>query len=257
VAERPVLCLTGAAGGIGLATALRFLRQGWRVALIVRTVDAKERLQAVLAEYSDVSKLYVVDVSQLGRIQSVVTEVATDFGRLDALVNNAGVEGIRSLTDVSEADFELIMTVNLGATVFFCRSAVEVMGRRRSGSIVNVASQAGLVGEPFNSLYSASKFGVVGFTQSIAQELAGSGIRANCVCPGPIATDLLDRSIEKFAAYYGESPGAVFQRIATRVPGGEIGAPDDVAGAILFLCGPQARFITGASVAVTGGAVMH
>lgn len=255
--QRPVVCLTGASGGIGLATAAAFLRDGWRTALVVRTDDARARLRKALTDLPDDAAVYVADVSRVDRIEAVVAAVADRFGRLDALVNNAGVEGVGSLAEVSESGFAHVMDVNLRAAVFFSKYAVELMRPRRAGVIVNVASQAGLVGEAFNSIYCASKFAMIGFTQSIALELAGSGIRVNSVCPGPVATELLERAIEKFARYRDEPPAATRARISGSVPLGGVCGPEDVAGVIRFLCGPQAGAVTGASVAVTGGAVLH
>lgn len=250
-----VCLIAGAASrrGIGFATACLFAEHGAKVVMIDIAMDdgAVADLRAELAPHAqkdaDVSGMRC-DITQLDDCKRVVAEVVARHGRIDCLVNSAGIVRGTPLLEIQEADYDLILDVNLKGAFNLCKSVLPVMVERRSGAIVNLASAAaqrggGLVG---GAHYAASKGGVISLTRTIAREFGVSGIRANVICPAMIETSMLD----------GLSEDRI-RDIVEAIPLKRTGEPKEAAGVCLFLASELSGFVTGATVDVNGGSHIH
>jgi 3-oxoacyl-[acyl-carrier protein] reductase len=236
-----VAIVTGASRGIGRGIAEELNRAGAAVALVARSEDGAERAAGSL----DGCAGFACDVSDAQACRDLVGAVEERLGPVDILVNNAGITRDNLLVRLRDEDWDAVLDTNLRGAFHTTRAVVRGMMKRRSGRIVNIASVVGLTGNRGQANYAASKAGLVGFTKSVAQELAARGILANVVAPGFIATDMT-------AALPDEAREALFERI----PLGRFGTPADVAGAVRFLAGPAAAYITGQVLVVDGGMVM-
>lgn len=254
-----VVLITGGTSGIGLETAELFLRDGWQVALMGRDPQRGQAAVAHLQEMVDAqdteSSVWAArvqyipgDVAMVADCQQAVEKTVAWGGRLDALVNSAGIYFEKSLEDVSEADFDRMLAINLKGTCFMTRYAVEIMKQQGQGAIVNVSSDAGLQGNMLCSTYCASKGAVNMFTKAMAQELGPSGIRINAVCPGDVMTPLTEAQLQQ----YSDRQGALAE-MASVYPLGRIAQPEEVASVIKFLCESGAGFVNGALWSVDGG----
>lgn len=246
--ERVVL-LTGGTSGIGLAAARLFLGAGCSVALAGRSAQRGAAALASLADLAEEGKaaFFAADIRQPAEAKRLVSEVLTHLGRLDVLVNAAGVYMERSLEDMTEEDYSRIMDTNVKGMFFVTQAALAPL-RESRGNIVNISSDAGLKGNFLCTLYCASKGAVVLFTKSLALELAPFGVRVNCVCPGDLATPLTEA---QFAA--APDPAAARREMAGVYPLGRIGTAEEAASVIFFLASAQAAFVTGAAWSVDGG----
>lgn len=231
--------ITGGTSGIGLATAKIFLANDFNCVLVGRSVEKFDKIKSELVgNFEFVS----ADIRKVEDCEKIISQTVKLFGGVDVLINNAGIyyEGAINFTD--EKTFDDIFSTNVKGTFFVTRAAVDELIKSR-GSIVNVASDAGLRGNYFCAAYSASKGAVVAFTKSLALELASFLIRVNCVAPGDISTPLTSNQLK--------SSGLSVKEFAKVYPLGRIGTPDEVAEAIYFLT--KANFITGAVLSVDGG----
>lgn len=226
--------VTGASRGIGHAIARELARAGASVVVSYRTGEAEA--QALAAEIG--GRAVRADVSDPASAQALVEEA----GELDILVNNAGVTRDGLLVRMSDEDWRTVLETNLSSCFYTCRAAVRGMMKRRSGAIVNISSIVGLHGNWGQTNYAASKAGIVGFTKALARELGSRSIRANVVVPGYVKTQLTD-----------VLPEAATSAMLQSTPLGRLGDPEDVAGAVRFLCSDEASFITGAVLLVDGG----
>lgn len=241
-----VAVVTGGSAGIGRATALAFGRAGASVVVADQAADRGEQTVAAI-EALGVRALFVgTDVSDPAEVDRLMGRAMHEFGRIDHAFNNAGIEGDQAMTgDASIENWNRVIAVNLTGVWLCLRGELEVMAAQGSGSVVNCASVAGLVGFPGIGAYTASKHGIVGLTRAAALEYATSGIRVNAVCPGVIATEMIDR-------FTHGDPAAAEQLTATE-PVGRLGTPEEIASAVLWLCSPGASFVTGHALAVDGG----
>ncbi|QBR01169.1 3-oxoacyl-ACP reductase FabG [Paraburkholderia pallida] len=237
-----VAIITGAAAGIGLATARKFASEGAIVVLCDRFAEGVEReaLSLSASGYSAVAR--AVDVTDRAGIDAVVADLKRQFGRIDILVNNAGITQDARLQSMSEEQFDKVIDVNLKG-VFNCTQAVvDTMIGQQRGVVLNASSVVGIYGNFGQTNYAASKFGVIGFTKTWARELGPKGIRVNAVCPGFIATDILstmpDKVLEGFRS-------ACWQR--------RLGAPGEIANVYAFLASDDASFVNGTAIEVSGG----
>ncbi|MFQ6019793.1 MAG: SDR family NAD(P)-dependent oxidoreductase [Dehalococcoidia bacterium] len=244
-----VALVTGAASGIGRATAILFGQEGAKV--MCADIDG-QGASAVAREGGEAESVQA-DVSRDADARRMVEGTVERFGRLDILVNCAGLELALPVTLVQESDWDRLLSVNLKGVFLSCKYAIPQM-LNAGGAIVNTASDAGLSGVPMLSTYGASKGGVVLLTKALATEWARQGVRVNCVCPGVIVTPMLERSIARITALMGNlSRDQVLQRLAESHPLGRVGQAEEVARAILFLASEEASFITGVALPVDGG----
>jgi 3-oxoacyl-[acyl-carrier protein] reductase len=237
-----VSIITGAAGGIGLATARKFAAEG--AIVIVCDLDAAKVDSAVqeLQKSGAQARGFVVNVTDRPSVDAMVAKVKESYGRVDVLINNAGITKDARLVKMTEAQFDDVIDVNLKG-VFNCTQAVaDTMVAQGSGSIVNASSVVGIYGNFGQTNYAATKFGVIGFAKTWARELGPKGVRVNAVCPGFIATPILSTMPEK-----------VIEQLEHRVPLGRLGKPEEVANLYAFLASDEASYINGAVVEVSGG----
>ena len=226
--------VTGASRGIGRAIAAELARAGASVVLSYRT--GAEEAEALAAEIG--GRAVQADVSDSESARALVE----DAGDLDVLVNNAGVTRDGLLVRMSDEDWETVIDTNLASCFYTCRAAVRGMMKRRSGTIVNISSIVGIHGNWGQTNYAASKAGIIGFTKALARELGSRNVRANVVVPGYVKTQLTD-------VLPDEAKSAMLES----TPLGRLGDPEDVAGAVRFLCSEEASFVTGAVLLVDGG----
>jgi meso-butanediol dehydrogenase / (S,S)-butanediol dehydrogenase / diacetyl reductase len=248
-----VAVVTGAGSGIGRAIAAGLAERGFEV--VATDLDLAAAKDTASAVNGTAMRL---DVTDPASSSSVAEAVADSHGSIDVWVSNAGISKMQPFLDVSPADLRQTLAVNLEG-IFWCGQAAArtMIARSIRGTIVNTASMAGKQGRvPFLADYVASKFGVVGLTQAMAFELAPHGITVNSVCPGYVATPMQDRELGWEAALRGVRPEEVRQLWIADTPLGRLETPEDVARAVAFLAGPDARFITGEALAVNGGAFM-
>jgi 3-oxoacyl-[acyl-carrier protein] reductase len=232
--EGKLALVTGASRGIGRAIALELAAAGAQVVVGYRSGAAEA--ESLAAEIG--GRAVEADVADPEQAAGLVEEA----GDLDILVNNAGLTRDGLIARMSDEDWRTVLDTNLGGVFYTCRAAARGMMRRRSGAIVNLTSVVGLHGNPGQTNYAASKAGIIGFTKSLARELAPRGVRANAVAPGYIQTALTD-----------VLPEDVQQAILTNTPLARLGSPEDVAGAVRFLCSDEASFVTGEVLLVDGG----
>jgi NAD(P)-dependent dehydrogenase (short-subunit alcohol dehydrogenase family) len=251
-----VALVTGANRGIGLAVGQKFLEAGACVALTGRRTDALEERIATLGSATERAIAFRLDVTDHAGTVLAIGEILQHFGHIDILVNNAGIDTIERFTDLDVETWDEIFRVNVRGVFLVTQAVVPLMIRQGAGKIVNVASQAGKVGEAFNSAYSASKFAVVGLTQALALELGSYNIAVNAVCPGPVETDMMTDALVRFGELYSMSPKVHRTNLVRNIPIGRLLLPKDVAAVVAFLASDAADGITGASIPVTGGMTM-
>ena len=233
-----VAIITGAAKGIGLATAQRFAQEGAKVIMTDINQDAVNSA----ATQTPNAEGYAMNVTDRASIQSVVDQVMEKLGRIDILINNAGVTQDARLIKMTEAQFDTVVDVNLKGVFNCTQLIVPHMLEAGSGSIVNASSVVGLYGNFGQTNYSATKFGVIGFTKTWARELGSKGIRVNAVCPGFIATEMVKAM-----------PENILQDIERRSWLGRLGTPEEMANVYLFLASDEASYVNGVALEASGG----
>jgi 3-oxoacyl-[acyl-carrier protein] reductase len=247
-ADTPVGVVTGAGQGIGEATAVRLAEDGVRVAVIDSDPLAAHRTAASINHAGGEAAAFVADVTDRGQVQSAVADVVDRFGRLDILVNKAGVTRDDLFFRMKEEDWELVLRTHLDGAFFCTQAAQQHMVAAKRGKIVFLSSSSAL-GNRGQSNYSVAKAGLQGLTRTLALELGPMGITVNAVAPGFIATPMTRAITERTGASWEE----LVERAASRTAVRRIGQPEDVANLIAFLVGPQASFISGQTIYVTGG----
>lgn len=251
VADKVAL-VTGSGAGIGRATALQFAAEGARVVVSDIHKEDGEETVALILDAGGEAVFIGCDVADPGAVNALVAETVKTYGRLDCACNNAGIEGvIAPLLDQTIEDFDRVIAVNLRGTFLCLQAEIRQMLANGGGTIVNLASVAGLIGFPGLSPYVATKHGVNGLTKNAALEYGKSAIRVNSVCPGGIDTRMLDSLADQATAGAQSSK----EMMDPLHPIGRIGTPQEVAELIVWLCSPRASFVTGANIPVDGGFV--
>jgi 3-oxoacyl-[acyl-carrier protein] reductase len=244
--ENQSAIVTGAGRGIGHAIAVRLASEGARVACVSRSEDnAKRTADKINILRADSAKHYAVDVADHAAVQKIGAQILEDFTKIDILVNNAGVTRDGLAMRMSIEDWDAVINTNLRGAFNFTQAIIRAMVKQRSGRIINITSVIGLIGNAGQTNYAASKAGLIGFTKSLARELASRSITVNAIAPGFITTDMtagLSDEIKK--------------TIQSQIPLGKTGTPENVASAAAFLASGEASYITGQVICVDGGIVM-
>ena len=238
-----VAFVTGAASGIGRATAVAFAAEGARVAILDRTADALRETEAAVKEAGGDVLAIACDVSIPEQVEAAVAQAVKAFGRIDCAFNNAGVENKAApLHQIELAEWDRILGINLRGAFLCMKHEVAQMLRQGGGVVVNTSSGAGIRGVAGGASYAASKHAIIGMTRSAALDYAKQNIRVNAVLPGNIATPMMDRFT-----------GGDIQKAIDLEPVGRLGEPEEIAEAVLWMCSDSGGFVTGASIVVDGG----
>jgi 3-oxoacyl-[acyl-carrier protein] reductase len=243
--DNQIAVVTGAGRGIGRAIALKFAAEGADVVCVSRTQENSEKVANEIGALGRKAWAFAVDVADSAAVNAAAAKILADCGKVDILVNNAGVTRDGLLMRMSDEDWDTVLNTNLKGAFFFTKAFSRTFARQRSGRIINISSVIGLIGNAGQCNYAASKAGLIGFTQSVAKELASRGITVNAIAPGFIETDMTSEL----------KPG-MRDAILRQIPLGSFGSAEDIAGAALFLASAAARYVTGQVLTVDGGMVM-
>ncbi|CAN5595231.1 3-oxoacyl-[acyl-carrier-protein] reductase [soil metagenome] len=242
----PVAVITGGTRGIGLAIATRLASDGWDLLLSYRgDDDVAEQARETLAPLNRKVHVLSSDVSDSDSAGSLIETTLQEFGKIDALINNAGITRDTLIMRMSEDDWDAVLTTNLKGAFLCSKAAIRPMLRQRSGRIVNMTSVVGLMGNAGQANYAAAKAGLIGLTKSTAKEVGSRGITVNAIAPGFIDTRLTDVLSQELK-----------DNLLRNIPLGRLGTPDDVSGAVAFLLSPDASYITGHVLTIDGGLFM-
>ncbi len=240
-----VAIVTGAGRGIGRAIALKFAAEGADVVCVSRTAENSEKVAAEVRALGRKAWAHAVDVSDPAAVATAAEKILAETGRADILVNNAGVTRDGLLMRMTEADWDTVLDTNLRGAFSVTKAFTRTMIKQRSGRIINLASVVGLMGNAGQCNYAASKAGLIGFTKSVARELASRGITCNAIAPGFIETDMTS-----------ELKPEMREALLKQIPLNSFGSADDIAAAALYLASAGARYVTGQVLTVDGGMVM-
>lgn len=241
--EGKTAVITGAARGIGKAIALKFAQEGANVAFTDLAIDDNAKnTEAEIAKLGVKVKAYASNAADFEDTHKVVDAIVADFGKIDILVNNAGITRDGLMVRMTEQQWDMVINVNLKSAFNFIHAVSPIMMKQKGGSIINMSSVVGLSGNAGQSNYSASKAGMIGLAKSIAKELGSRGIRANCICPGFIITEMT-----------GVLPEDVKKKWAEQIPLRRGGTPEDVANVAVFLGSDLSSYVSGQAIPVCGG----
>ncbi|HLZ69518.1 MAG TPA: SDR family NAD(P)-dependent oxidoreductase [Dehalococcoidia bacterium] len=243
-----VALVTGAGSGIGRAIALRLAQDGANTACTDLDFQAARATALTANAAGDRALAVQLDVTDPASVAQAVASVERELGGIDVLVNNAGWDKIEPFLQSEPETWDRIIAINLKGTFHCCKAVLPGMVERGRGAVVSIASDAGRVGSTGEAVYSATKGGIIAFTKTLARELARHQINVNCICPGPTDTPLL-ASLKEGNPRLGDA-------LQRAVPWGRLGKPEDIAGAVAFLAGPDAAYITGQTLSVSGGLTM-
>jgi len=250
--EGRTVVVTGGGGGIGGAACRRFAAEGARVAVLDLNAEAAEKVAAGIRDAGGSALAVRCDITDRASVDAAVSRTEAELGVIDVLVNNAGWDIFRPFTKTDPVQWDKLIAINLTGALHMHHAVLPGMAARKSGRIVNVASDAARVGSSGEAVYAACKGGLVAFSKTIAREHARHGITVNVVCPGPTDTAL-------FADYKegAGNPEKLIEAFTRAIPLGRIGQPDDLPGAIVFFASDDARYVTGQVLSVSGGLTMN
>lgn len=242
--EGKVIVVTGSGGGIGTAIAQRFARESGQVVVTDTNVEGAEATTKLIVDEGLKATTMIADISNRDACYKLIEDTVAKFGKIDVLINNAGINRRGPLMELTDEDWDLTLQVNVTSMFHLCRAAIPHMIKAGGGAIVNTASQWGLHPAPGHIAYNVSKSAVASFTQNLARDYAPQKIRVNAVCPGEIGTPMLQKAAER--------KGLTFADFDKMVPFGRIGRPDEVAALMAFLASDEAEFMCGSLVEITG-----
>ena len=240
-----IAVVTGAGRGIGRAIALKFANEGADVVVVSRTQENSEKVAAEIRALGRKAWAHAVDVADAAAVNAAADKILADCGKVDVLVNNAGVTRDGLLMRMPDADWDSVLNTNLKGAFLVTKAFSRAMLKARTGRIINISSVIGLIGNAGQANYAASKAGLIGFTQSCAREFAPRGVTVNAIAPGFIATDMTAELTE-----------ALRTEILKKIPLGTLGQGEDIAAAALYLAAASGRYVTGQVLTVDGGMVM-
>lgn len=252
--------VTGAARGIGRGIAEAFAGEGSAIAICDINGDAAQKTAVHVRDTYGVETCSIeVDVGDRQSVHAMVKSVTNLFAGIDVLVNNAGISEVVPFLEMEDPLWDTTLTVNLKGTYLCCQAVLPQMVERRSGKIINMSSQSGKKGNAQYAAYCASKFGIIGLTQSLAQEFASMSININAICPGVVFTDLWKspEMLDRYAEKRGINPEEVKGYFIKQTPLGRVGTPEDVAKVAVFLASDDSNFMTGQALNITGGMEMR
>jgi len=240
-----IAVITGAGRGIGRGIALKFAAEGADIVCVSRTAENAGKVADEVRVLGRRAWAHGVDVADAGAVKTATEKILEETGRVDILVNNAGITRDGLLMRMSEADWDTVLDTNLKGAFLFTKAFTRGFLKQRSGTVINVASVIGLIGNAGQCNYAASKAALIGFTKSVARELASRGITVNALAPGFIETDMTAGLSQELR-----------DELLKKIPLSKLGQPEDIANAALFLASPAAHYVTGQVLAVDGGMVM-
>jgi NAD(P)-dependent dehydrogenase (short-subunit alcohol dehydrogenase family) len=252
-----VAIVTGAGRGIGRATALELAKLGADIVIAELDQNGADGTAKLVKDLGRRAAVIPTDVTKRADLAQMAERTKSQFGRIDILINNAGIYRAAATLDVTEEHWDAIMTINAKAVFFASQAVLPAMIAAKRGSIVSLASMAGKIGSKTNLPYNASKAAVVSMTKSLALAHAADGIRVNCVCPGFVETDMWQMVARDQSKLLGMTPDEFTRAREKSVPLGRMEKPQDVANVIAFLCTDRAGYMTGQALSVDGGLVMH
>lgn len=252
-----VAIVTGGGKGIGQAVCLSLAREGAKVVVADIDYTAAQNVCQKIKSLDGQASPFRVDVTSVSSVRELVKATCREFTEVDILINSAGIINIAEVIDLRESDWDRVMEVNAKGVFLTCQAVLKCMIRQKAGKILNIASQAGKTGFPYEAHYSASKGAVIVFTQALAREVAKYGINVNAVCPGSIETEMNITVTEETAKILGITCKEKRAQTISATPVSRKGTPEDVAGLITFLVSEKADFMTGQAVNITGGREFH
>ncbi len=255
--EGQVAIVTGAGRGIGRAITLELAGLGADVAVAELDGEAGERVADEVRATGRRALALQTDVTRRADLDALASKTVAELGRIDVLVNNAGIYRAAAALEIDEAHWDAVMDINVKALFFACQAVLPTMVAAKRGSIVNLASMAGKLGSVTSLPYAASKAAVISITRSLALAFAPQGIRVNCVCPGFVQTDMWKQVEEGVSRVLGTTPDEMNRQRLAQIPLGRWEQPEDVARLVGYLVSDRAGYITGEPVNVSGGLVMH
>jgi len=245
-----VALVTGGSRGIGRAISLRLADEGAKVAIADILETEAAQVVADITKNGGQAMLVKTDVTSLDQVQACIQKVTEAWGRIDVLVNNAGWDKLEPFVESKPETWEKVIAINLKGPIAFCHAVIPQMIARKSGKIISISSDAGRVGSTGEAVYSACKAGIIGFSKTLARELARARMNVNVVCPGPTETPLLK------GITGGEAGAKVIDAMTRAVPFRRLGQPEEIAAAVAFFASPDADFVTGQVLSVSGGLTM-
>ena len=245
-----VALVTGGSRGIGRAICVRLAEEGAKVAIADILEDEARKTADDILTAGGQAQVVKTDVTQLDQVQACVRQVTDTWGAVDVLVNNAGWDKIEPFLHSAPETWEKVIAINLRGPINFCHTVAAQMAERGQGKIISISSDAGRVGSTGEAVYSACKAGIIGFSKTLARELARAKVNVNVVCPGPTDTALLQQVSS------GEKGAKIIDAMTRAVPFRRLGQPEEIANAVAFFASPDADFVTGQVLSVSGGLTM-
>ena len=255
--KNKVVVVTGGGSGIGAEMCRRFAAEGASVAVTDISKDSAQKTVDEILKANGKALAWTFDVSDKKPLENAADEIERYLGPIDIWINNAGISKIVPFLECSEELWDMTLKINLKGTFLGCQAAIRRMLPRKKGVIINMSSQSGKAGNSNYEAYCASKFGIIGLTQSLSMEFARKGIRINALCPGVVFTPLWDEQLGDYAKKRDMKSEEVKPYLENKIPMGRACKPEDIASMAIFIASDEASYITGQSINLSGGVIMH